>query len=210
MGEPIYGGSSHGLPANPPIYGGAGIPTNPQVVPRPGGGTAIIVPRPTPTTPTTLPPPSLLPGLAPAARTPFQWSNAELQAAADSISHAAFGANGVTGVPISVTVTPGGRVVVSQARQLPSSAARARAREIFGENVEFVGGTTRGNAPGLRGGDAEARAIHFLGDEAQGARQATTHYACPHCEARQNAGGVINVTGTQSQHGQITRPIGGN
>jgi len=117
---------------------------------------------------------------------------------------------GVTGVPISVTVTPGGRVVVSQARQLPSPAARARAREIFGENVEFVGGTTRSNAPGLRGGDAEARAIQHLGSEAQVARHATTHYACPHCEARQNAAGVINVTGTRSQHGQITRPIGGN
>jgi hypothetical protein len=149
-------------------------------------------------------------GVPPNLRTPFHWSDAQLQAAADSISHAAFGANGVTGVPISVTVTPSGRVIVSQARQVPSVAARARAREIFGENVEFVRGTTGSNAPGLRGGDAEARAIHFLGDEARGARQATTHYACPECEARQNAAGVINVTGTQSQHGQITRPIGGN
>jgi RHS repeat-associated protein len=147
---------------------------------------------------------------APAARNAFHWSDAQLQAAVDSIYNAAFSANGVTGVPISVTVTPGGRVVVSQARQVPSVAARARAIEIFGENVEFVRGTTGSNAPGLAGNHAEARAIHYLGTEARGARQATTHYACPPCEARQNAAGVINITGTQSQHGQITRSIGGN
>ncbi|VTR96996.1 polymorphic toxin-type HINT domain-containing protein [Tuwongella immobilis] len=139
-----------------------------------------------------------------------QWSNAEIQAAVDSISRAAFEANGVTGVPISVTVTPTGRVVVSQARQVPSIAARERATEIFGDIVEFVRGNARSNAPGLNGGHAEARAIQYLGAEAQGSRQATTHYSCGPCEARQNAAGVINITVTGAQYGQITRPIGGN
>ncbi len=119
------------------------------------------------------------------------------------------GAGGGQGIPISVTATPAGRVVVSQVGRVPGVAARATATEIFGEDVEFVRGTTGGNAPGALGHHAEARAIHFLGDGAEGARQAASHYACPQCEARQNAATVMNLTGTQSQHGRIGRPIGG-
>ena len=146
---------------------------------------------------------------APTANNPFEWSNARLQGAVDSIHAAQFPGGGGQGVPISVTVTPGGRVVVSQVGRVPGQAARAKAIEIFGENVEFVRGTTGGNAPGVAGSHAEARGINFLGEEAQGAKQATTHYACPPCEDRQVTAGVENITGTQSQQGQITRPING-
>ena len=136
-----------------------------------------------------------------------KWNDLELQSAVDQIHVAEFGAGKGKGIPISVTATKNGRVVVSQVGKKPGPKARAKARELFGGDVEFVKGTTGGNAPGVRGHDAEARAIEYLGADAQGARQATTHYACPHCEVRQVNAGVTNVTGTQSQQGTITRPF---
>ena len=102
-----------------------------------------------------------------------------------------------------------GKVVVSQVGRVPGNAARARAIDLLGDDVQFVRGTTAGNAPGVRGGDAEARAIHFLGPNASGARQVSTHFACGYCASRQGAAGVINLTGTAAVEGtgEIGRPL---
>ena len=74
---------------------------------------------------------------------------------------------------------------------------------------EFVEGKLAGDAPGPGGYHLEACAINYLGDAANSARQASTHYACESCEVRQAAARVINVTGFKSQQGQLTRLIGG-
>ncbi|ABS26527.1 CARDB domain-containing protein [Anaeromyxobacter sp. Fw109-5] len=137
--------------------------------------------------------------------TVLPWSDEQLQSGIDAIHRAQFG-NGGQGIPMAVTVTPAATVVVSQVGQVPGPAARAKATEIFGPQVRFVRGTTSSNAPGEAGQHAEARGIHFVGEEAQGARQASSHFACPQCEARQQEAGIINVTGTASQQGRITRP----
>ena len=128
-----------------------------------------------------------------------------LQKAIDDIHAAEFGSRG-GGIPMSVTVTRDGRVVVSQVGKKPGPKARAKARDLFGDDVEFVAGTTGGDATGVNGFHAEARAIDYLGDDAAGAVQATTHNACPTCQIRQEAAGIENVTGNASDNlGQIKR-----
>lgn len=106
---------------------------------------------------------------------------------------------------MTLTVTPSGRKVVSSVTQVPGPRAREAATKLLGEDVEFVRGTSSTDAPGLRGADAEARGIQYVGNESIGARQASTHYACQFCEARQKEAGVINVTGVERDHGRITR-----
>ncbi len=147
-------------------------------------------------------------GDAKAGQSPQQWSDAELQSAVDTIHQAQFPGQG-KGIPITVTVSENGRVVVTQVGKKVGPAARAKAEEIFGPgNVEFPAGTTGGNAAGEAGFHSEARGIKGTGEEAQGARQASTHYACDQCAARQAKAGVVNVTGTAAEHGgKITREI---
>lgn len=139
---------------------------------------------------------------------PHLWNAADLQTAVDSIHVAAFEGQG-GGFPMALTVTDEGQVVVSQVGRIPGPASRARAMDLLGSDVEFVGGTAAGNAAGLRGGDAEARGISFLGSDATGARQVSTHYACDYCAARQTSAGVVNLTGTAAVEGQgrIVRPM---
>src|SRR5262245_23967656 len=144
----------------------------------------------------------------PSRRSPARWSDARLQRAVDEIHHAQYRGDPFgTKNPMTVSVTPNGRVVVSQVSGLPGPRARAKAEEIFkGHPVEFVGGGESANAPGVNGHHAEARGIHHLGEEARGTRQASSHYACPSCEGRQNTAGVNNTTGFASEHGgKITR-----
>ena len=117
---------------------------------------------------------------------------------------------------MSITVTQEGKVVLSKVRGTLPPKSIAKANEIFGEgNYEVVRGGVTSNAQtsgikGLNGHHSEARAIQYLGDEASGARQATTHYACPTCETRQIGMDVQNITGTKTATGKITRQIGGN
>jgi RHS repeat-associated protein len=147
--------------------------------------------------------------LRPSRRSPAKWSDARLQRAVDEIHYAEYGGSYFgTKNPITVSVTPGGRVVVSQVGGLPGRHARARADEIFkGHKVEYVGGGESANPPhGVDNHHSEARGIHHLGEDAQGTRQASSHYACPSCEGRQNTAGVNNTTGAASEHGgKITR-----
>jgi hypothetical protein len=128
----------------------------------------------------------------------------EMQSAIDRIHEAQFGKGG-QGIPMTLTVTPSGRVILTQVGQRPGPNARAKANEILGERVEIPEGTTRLNAAGEGGTHSEARGLQAAGSEAENAIQATTHYACDHCAARQQGANVTNVTGTKAEHGRITR-----
>lgn len=132
-------------------------------------------------------------------------TDGELQSAIDIIHEAEFPGSTGNRIPMSLTQTEDGRLVVSTVGAKPGFRARKAASELLGDKVEFVDRTTGNNAPGTRGADAEARAIQYLGPSAKGARQACTHYACEFCEARQVQAGVVNVTGTKAQHGTIVR-----
>jgi RHS repeat-associated protein len=138
-------------------------------------------------------------------------SDAELQHATDRIHEAQYGddAYAASRNPMTLTETPGGRLVLSRVKGIPGPAARAMTDEIFGEgNVEFVEGGERANAPGAKGHHSEARGIQRVGDEAAGGRQASSHYACPTCEVRQGEAGIRNITGTKSQAGRQGREYG--
>jgi hypothetical protein len=148
-------------------------------------------------------------GMAPGGvENPFnRFSDEELQAAIDQIHAAQFGPGKGKGIPYAVTVSRSGRVVISAVDQKPGPYAVAKAREIFGEDVEIVEGTARTHAPGPGGQHAEARGLQHLGDDAEGARQLATHHACENCEQRQVDQNVVNGTGVRSQQGQIVRPM---
>jgi RHS repeat-associated protein len=139
---------------------------------------------------------------------PQLWKAVDLQTAIDSIHVAVFEGQGRS-VPMALTVTPDGRMVVSQVKQIPGKAARERAIALLGKDVQFAGGTARGNAPGVRGRDAEARAIQFLGSDAKGARQVATHFACEYCAPRLTNARVNTLTGTKAVEGagKIVRPF---
>jgi len=106
----------------------------------------------------------------------------------------------------SLTLTPEGKVVLSSNGRAPNFRQVELAEEIFGE-VEVVRGLKRSNAPGSRGGDAEARGINFLGDVPEGTRQATSHFACDFCHARQLDANIKNVTGRVKDHGTMQRQL---
>jgi len=133
-----------------------------------------------------------------------QYTDNELQGAADSIQELNNRGESV----ITVTQTQDGRVVVSSNNQIPTPDQRAEAQRIFGDDVEIVGGTTRTNADGATGNHSEQRGIQYLGDDANGARQASSHNSCDGCANAQDEAGVINVTGTAADNGGIiTRPL---
>ena len=150
------------------------------------------------------------PAPLPRGTPPQRWTNNQLQTAADTIHNVIpSGTPGRTNSVTTVTVATNGRVVISANGRIPSPAQRAVAEQIFGSgNVEFVRGTTRTNAPGPGGHHAEARAIEYLGVDANGSRQASSHFACNTCDARQLGSGVNNVTGSAAQNGgNVTRPL---
>lgn len=139
----------------------------------------------------------------------------EMQAAIDSIHEASFGPRGRGSVPQTLTVTPDGRIILSEIGRKPHPRAVATARRLFGDDVEIVDGSTRTNGPGPTGDHAEQRGGHhadegLFGGIPPGTRQASSHYACPDCENYQNQHGINNVTGNASDHdGQVTRfPLG--
>ena len=125
------------------------------------------------------------------------------QEAIDAIHSASFGSSNLGNrVPMTLTEPPsGGNPIISKVGGKPDPKARAMAEEIFGAgNVYFVSG-------GLRNGHhSEARGIGPLLPKSLGARQWSTHYACPDCETMQKSNGVINETGFASDNGgKITR-----
>uniref|UniRef100_UPI003D0CACC4 hypothetical protein n=1 Tax=Sedimenticola sp. TaxID=1940285 RepID=UPI003D0CACC4 len=136
------------------------------------------------------------------------YSSSKLQVAADSIQGQLTGPAADRRVT-TVTQTADGRVVVSTTGGLPTPAQRAEAEKIFGEgNVEFVSGGKTTNATGPTGHHAEQRAIEYLGDDAAGSTQASSHYSCEGCAAAQSNAGVTNVTGNAADNGgQIGRPL---
>jgi RHS repeat-associated protein len=140
----------------------------------------------------------------------YKWSNPSLQQAVDQIHYAQFkGAPYGKKVPITISVETSGQVTLSQVRTKPGARAIEEAKTVFGEaNVRVVTGTTKANAPGEAGFHSEARGIQSVGPRAPGTKQASTHYSCTKCEARQDKEGIINITGNQSQTGTIVRPDG--
>jgi len=135
-----------------------------------------------------------------------------LQRAVDEIHIAEFGEGKGKGFPMAVTKLRDGTVIVSKVGGKPGLKAQVKAKEIFGEDVVFAGGTVNGNLKGVAGHHAEQRAIATAinnGLDVKGATQSCTHYSCTDCEKVQNEYEIINITGTFSQHGKISRQIGG-
>ncbi|WP_341368896.1 filamentous hemagglutinin N-terminal domain-containing protein [Yoonia sp. BS5-3] len=135
------------------------------------------------------------------------FSNAQLQGAADSIQSQLNGPAANLRVT-TVTQAQDGRIIVSTTGGLPTPAQRAEAQRIFGDDVEFVSGGTTTNAVGSTGHHAEQRGIQYLGDDAAGATQASSHYSCDGCAAAQSNSGITNITGNAADNGgQIGRPL---
>jgi len=110
--------------------------------------------------------------------------------------------------PTTVTVTPSGKTIVSAAAALPPKTVRTKANELLGDDVEFVRGGKSGNAAGDSGHHAEQRGIKAAGSEANGSKQASSHFACEGCATAQSQAGVKNITGTAAENGgKISRPI---
>ncbi len=136
-----------------------------------------------------------------------KFTNRQLQDAVDAL-HAVLGSPSVRARKVTtVSVTPDGKVIISNNNSVPSIAQQKLAREIFGDSVIFVRGTTRTNAPGEKGNHAERRGMQAVENPA-GTVQASSHYACGSCEGAQAEAGVRNATGAASQNGgKVTRPI---
>ena len=83
-----------------------------------------------------------------------KFTNRQLQDAVDAL-HAVLGSPSVRARKVTtVSVTPDGKVIISNNNSVPSIAQQKLAREIFGDSVIFVRGTTRTNAPGEKGNHA--------------------------------------------------------
>ena len=129
-----------------------------------------------------------------------RWSNEDIQRAVDSIHDAQYGNKWYGNLnPISVTISKSGNVIVSKNNGVPGPKARAKATQIFGNQVEFVKGGKKSNYQNTtRGGNhAEARGIQYMinnGIDTIDAKQATSHYSCEDCERKQAFHSVINIT----------------
>jgi RHS repeat-associated protein len=125
------------------------------------------------------------------------------QVSVDKIHTAAFGDSPFgKRIPMTITVTPQGKIILSQVGGHPSPKARAAAEAIYGKGgVDFVRGgkTTAGHHSEVRGANGAA-------DSVAGSKQYTTHFACDSCAAQQSQLGIQNMTGTAAQNGgRITR-----
>ena len=107
--------------------------------------------------------------------------------------------------PVSVTQASDGTVVVSKNNGIIGPKSRAKATEIFGDDVVIPGGkgTNYNNsinpAEAIKPKHAEARGIQALlsrNIDVAGARQATTLPSCRSCTDLQNALDVNNITGS--------------
>lgn len=117
--------------------------------------------------------------------------------------------------PTTLSVSPEGQVVLSRLKQVPSQQQIAAAEDIFGQGgVINVRGTTRTNGTGPTGDHAEMRGAEYFRANnlsTQGVKQASSHYACRKgCEAAQAEAGINNITGFESVHGKIARPLNPN
>ena len=134
-----------------------------------------------------------------------RWSNEDIQRAVDSIHDAQYGNKWYGNLnPISVTISKSGNVIVSKNNGVPGPKARAKATQIFGNQVEFVKGGKKSNYQNTaRGGNhAEARGIQYMinnGIDTTDAKQATSHYSCRDCADKQKTHNIINITGEASK-----------
>lgn len=129
-----------------------------------------------------------------------EFTNRQLQDAVDAL-HAVLGSPSVRARKVTIVS------VISNNNSVPSIAQQKLAREIFGDSVVFVRGTTRTNAPSEKGNHAERRGMQAIENPA-GTVQASSHYACGSCEGAQAGAGVRSATGAASQNGgKVTRPI---
>ena len=202
---PYTGGTSAGAGAANLVAWSAGQTAGQALAQVP---TQALLPPP-PSAPLALPPGPAAGGLGPIELGPsdfYNWADYDLQKAVDKIHTAQYGYNTQNGRlnPITLTLTENNRVILSQVSKKPGPLARTMAEQIFG-NVEFVAGQEVSNVPMLNGHHAEPRGIKYADLEVTNAKQASSHYACPTCEATQNSAGVINVTGFKSVTGTIGR-----
>lgn len=55
---------------------------------------------------------------------------------------------------------------------------------------------------------AEARGIKHLGENLNGTKQISSHFACPACTVRQESVNVKNITGySKDNNNKVTRPL---
>ena len=106
--------------------------------------------------------------------------------------------------PGQSSMNVGERIVVSKNNGVPGPKARAKATQIFGNQVEFVKGGKKSNYQNTaRGGNhAEARGIQYMinnGIDTTDAKQATSHYSCRDCADKQKTHNIINITGEASK-----------
>ena len=113
----------------------------------------------------------------------------------------------------TVTVTPDGKVLISQNSSAVDPASRDRAQQIFGDNVIFIPGGQNVKMPGLPdnyGNHAEVKGIYYLNNNdisTEGAKQFSSHYSCDSCQSQQRSNGVLNYTGYASDHNNVQKRI---
>ena len=97
-----------------------------------------------------------------------------------------------------------GTIVVSKNNGIIGKKSRAKAKELFGEDVVIVGGrganydNISNSIKTMNPKHAEARGIQGLisrNIDVAGARQATTLPSCIHCSELQKGWKVVNITG---------------
>ncbi|MCB2355755.1 RHS repeat domain-containing protein [Clostridium estertheticum] len=113
----------------------------------------------------------------------------------------------------TVTVTPEGKVVISQNSSAVDPGGRKIASEMFGDKVEFVGGGKNDvlpNMPDNYGAHAEAKGVNYVRQgniTVKGSKQYSSHYSCGSCETVQRNNDIINGTGVVSEIGTQTREL---
>ena len=157
------------------------------------------------------------------SKNPYELPNSDLQQSMDKITLAAqedLLKNSKTGKLFNggprqtLTVTQDGKVILSQNSSAVNKESITKAKEIFGDDIQVVGGGKNNVLPELPdnyGNHAEAKGIHALeqqGISTQGVKQASSHYSCHSCEGIQKERGIINITGNASDHNNIqVRPL---
>lgn len=151
---------------------------------------------------------------------PYNWSNKKLQDSMDAIYMAGIndllskskdGSLYNDGPRQTITITPDGKVIVSQNSGAVNKKSKEMAVQIFGNNIVFINSSEKNTRPNMErsyGKHSETKGIYYLeshGYDTHDAIQVSSHFACPSCEAVQKEKGINNITGYASEQGQQKR-----